>query len=194
MKKLLIAITLLLFSTVAFAQAVGQGHVEYKWRGLYSEVNLAMGKVVSKDYNDVSFKEYSASFGFYTRKECGFGIGASYLHDANGGYTQLPFYVELRSHFLMYRLTPFTALQVGYTFPLGESSGGPNAITIDKGGAYFAVNLGLMVALSHQTAVDVYAGYQMLNLAKVTFKEHGKDIRYDPVLMHVVRVGVGLNF
>ena len=120
MKKTIIAAVALL---CLCGTAVAQRHVEFYWRGVYVVGDASYMMNLNRSKNDNGFADTvsafmpSASAGFQFRKEAGVGVGFSYLADPTGAFTQLPVFVELRSHFLRSRLTPYSVLQVGYSLP-----------------------------------------------------------------------------
>ena len=161
MKKIIIAAVALL---CLCGTAAAQRHIEYKWRGVYVVVdgsyvmnlnrapNTANGISVA---DTVSGYALGISGGFQFRKEAGVGVGITYLMDPTGAYTQMPVYAELRSHFMRSRLTPFVALQLGYTLPLGASS---PMTKIENGGIYFGAQLGGRFAIDRGFAIGLHVG------------------------------------
>ena len=133
---------LLLAAVVTLMAAQAQErHIEPFWHGLYG----VAGYDFSTNINTTAFSDKATFHNFYVvggwqiRKESGIGLGVEFMKDPTGAFTQLPVFFEVRSHYLRSQLTPFTSLRVGYSIPLGSSSGGDNAIKIAKGGVMWQV-------------------------------------------------------
>ena len=116
------------------------------------------------------------------------------MKDPTGAFTQLPVFFEVRSHYLRSQLTPFTSLRVGYSIPLGSSSGGDNAIKIAKGGVMWGVDVGARYAFNRNVSVNVFVGYQGIHLNRVDRWENGELSIGRPLLLQNVRAGVGFNY
>lgn len=198
MKKIIIAAVALL---CLCGTAAAQRHIEYKWRGVYVVVdgsyvmnlnrapNTANGISVA---DTVSGYALGISGGFQFRKEAGVGVGITYLMDPTGAYTQMPVYAELRSHFMRSRLTPFVALQLGYTLPLGASS---PMTKIENGGIYFGAQLGGRFAIDRGFAIGMHVGYKLLNMSEVSrFDAKHKPLLSDVRTLHMLDAGVTLHF
>lgn len=190
MKKLLLSLALLLAGCVAIAQE----HIEFKWYGLYNVVDFSYGKNVNSKYDAASLSQLTAVMGFQYRKETGVGLGVTFMHDGTNAYTQLPIFIELRSHYLRSRLTPFTVVRAGYSLPLGESSGGADAVSIKKGGAYFGLEVGGRYAISPKFGVSAHLRFSLVNMNDVEFCENGVVAERHGVLFHVIGGGLGINF
>lgn len=188
-----IVLLLVAIATLGAAQAQ---HIEFKWRGFYVaggyEYTTNLNKTFYED--QVSFHGFNVAGGFQFRKESGIGLGAAYLRDASGAFSQMPVFLELRSHYLRSRLTPFTTIYVGYTIPLGSSSGGKESIQIKAGGVTSGANVGVRFAVSRKFGFNAYVGYQELYMSRVDRKENGKWAEGQPLLLHNLKVGVGVNF
>ena len=191
MKRLL----LLLAAVAVFATAQAQ-HIEFKWRGFYVAGGYDHAMNLNKTpYDDnVAFNGFTVAGGFQFRKETGLGIGASYMRDATGAFSQMPIFLELRSHYLRSRLTPFTTIYVGYSLPLGSSSGGSESVQIKAGGVTSGANVGVRYAVSRKFGIHAYVGYQELYMNKVNRKIGGRLAETQPLLLHNFKFGVGLNF
>ena len=168
MKKIFIAAVALLCLA---GTAAAQRHIEFRWHGVYftGDVSYAFNLNRSNDSgiaDTVSGFMPSLTAGYQFRKEAGVGVGFSYLADPTGAFTQLPVFIELRSHFLRSRLTPYTVLQVGYSLPLGTSSEPPSS-KIEEGGLYLGLEVGGRYAINRSVAVALHAGYKMLQSNKV---------------------------
>ena len=199
MKKILIAAVTLLCLT---GTAVAQRHIEYRWHGFYGVVDLSYGFNLNRapglngatDTANVFAMGFSSGYQF--SKETGVGLGFTYISDPQGAYTQLPVYVELRSHFMHTRICPYTALQVGYSLPLGASSENPIR-TITEGGLYFGLDVGGRYAINRNFAVAGHVGYKILQSNKFKRYEVGSaTLPYleDPLVLHMLFIGFGLYF
>lgn len=195
MKKTIIAAVALLClcGTVA-----AQRHIEYKWRGFYSVIdggymfNFNRAPGINGEADTLSGVWLGATAGFQFRKEAGLGAGFAYVYDPAGAYTQLPVFVELRSHLMRSRLTPYVALQGGYTLPVGASS---PTVKITKGGLYFGAEVGGRYAIDRSFAIGAHVGYKFLNATEVTrFDADGTFSKADPSSLHVINAGIGLYF
>lgn len=190
MKKTLIVAVALLCLT---GTAVAQRHIEFRWHGLYcvGDVSYAFNVNRSSETgiaDTVSGFIPSFSAGYQFRKEAAVGMGFSYLADPTGAFTQLPIFVELRSHFMRSQLTPYTVLQVGYTLPLGSSSE-PPSVKIEEGGLYLGLEVGGRYALNRTVALGVHAGYKLLYSNSV----QRTDANNNPILSESVALNM-INF
>lgn len=195
MKKII----LLLAAVVAMMAAQAQ-HVEFKWHGFYGIVgydfttnlnNPLLGDSVAVNGK---FNGFTAVAGFQMRKESGLGVGCSFMKDPTGAFSQLPIFVEVRSHFIRNRITPYTTVYVGYSIPLGSSSTGEESIQITKGGVTSGFNVGARFAVSRKFGINVFAGYQELYMTGVMLKRNGLKSDEEPILFHNIKAGVGFNF
>ena len=188
-KTLIVAVALLCLS----GTAVAQRHIEFRWHGLYcvGDVSYAFNVNRSSETgiaDTVSGFIPSFSAGYQFRKEAAVGMGFSYLADPTGAFTQLPIFVELRSHFMRSQLTPYTVLQVGYTLPLGSSSE-PPSVKIEEGGLYLGLEVGGRYALNRTVALGVHAGYKLLYSNSV----QRTDANNNPILSESVALNM-INF
>lgn len=200
MKKLIFA----LVATIALCGvAQGQRHIEFRWHGFYVTGDASYGMNINRslDEFDVVGDTLSAfipsvTAGFSFRKEAAVGLGFSYVADPTGAYTQLPLFVELRSHFSRNQLTPYTVLQAGYSLPLGTSSeAAPVSTEIEEGGLYFGLEGGARYAFSRHTALAVHAGYRLLHSNHVHRRDAtGRSLLDQPVTLHLITAGVTLYF
>lgn len=197
MKRLAIAAVVLLCLA---GTATAQRHVEYKWRGFYGVVDMSYGFNVNRSVgingvaDSASVLGVSLGCGFQFSKETGVGLGVTYVADPSGAYTQMPLYVELRSHFTRGRITPYTAIQAGYSLAVGASSE-PPSIEIVEGGLYFGLDAGARYAISRDFAVGAHVGYKMLQSNKVKRTDAANvPFGLDPMTLHMVFIGVGLYF
>lgn len=197
MKKTILAAVALL---CLMGTAAAQRHIEYKWRGAYFVVdggylaNLNRSEGLNGRADTLGAVNVSFSAGFQFSKEAGVGIGVTYVADPTGAFTQMPAYMELRSHFMRSRLTPYTVLQGGYCLPLGSSSEPPR-VQITKGGLYFGASVGARYAIDRSFAVGLHLDYKMMQSTEVTrYDISGKPELADPVTMHCVGGGLSLYF
>lgn len=190
MKKIL---SIILLCSACFVGMRAQ-HIEYKWHGIYGVVDYAYMTNVNPQSDKTSLNGFSGICGFQFRKESGIGLGISYVSDPAGAFTQLPIFVELRSHYLESRLTPFTAIQAGYTIPSKTSNGGSEAITIQEGGVTFAFIAGGRFAITRTFGVNLYVGYHLMFMNQVERCHYGQLAENMPTLFHNVKFGMGFNF
>lgn len=191
MKKII-----LLLAAVVTMMAAQAQHVEFKWHRCYGVAGYDFSTNINKtDYADkAAFNGLYAIYGWQIRKESGIGLGVEFLHDATGAFSQLPVFLEVRSHYLRNRVTPYSSLYVGYSIPLGSSSGGDNAIQITKGGATWGFNVGARYAINRKIGVSAFIGYQGIYMSRVDRKIDGLLANARPQLFHDFKAGVGFNF
>ena len=126
MKKTLLLLSLLTLITAArakqlspLAQMTNPPHIEFKYYGFYSVIDYTfmtnLNKVHGEYIDDYVLNGITAVAGWQWRKELAVGLGFSYLNDATGSFSQIPVFLEFRSHFLRNRVTPFTAVQLNWT-------------------------------------------------------------------------------
>lgn len=194
MKKILVLLTLALgfgFSATA------QNHIEFKWYGFYGVGEYAfMTNINTTKYNDTAnLNGFTLVSGFQLRKEAGIGLGITFLSDPRGAFTQLPVFIELRSHYSRDQIAPFSALQVGWTIPLGTTGPAPKSVTIEQGGLYFGLNGGVRYAISRNLGVNANLGYQLIFMNDVRWCDlEGIPALNDAILFHMFRFGLGVNF
>ena len=197
MKKTILAVVALL---CLCGSAQSQRHIEYKWYGAYFVVdgsyimNLNRAPALNGYTDTLSAFDLTIIGGFQFRKESAVGLGVSYIADPTGAYTQMPVFVEIRSHFLRSRVTPYTAVQGGYSLPLGASSE-PPSIQITKGGLYFGLEVGARYAINRHLGVGGHLGYKLLQAREVTRTDAANmPLIADPVTMHVLGFGASIHF
>lgn len=197
MKKTILAAVALL---CLMGTAAAQRHVEYKWRGAYFVADVGYSMNLNRETglngraDTVSAVDVSFSGGFQFSKEAGIGLGATYFSDPSGAFTQMPVYLELRSHFMRSRLTPYTVLQGGYSLPLGSSSEPPR-VQITKGGLYFGLSLGARYAIDRGFAIGLHVDYKMLQSNEVTrYNLINTPELADPITLHCVGGGMSFYF
>ena len=197
MKRIIIAAVALLCLA---GTAAAQRHIEYKWRGAYFTVdgsylmNLNRGTGINNYADTLAGANISLTAGFQFSKEAGVGVGVTYISDPTGAFTQMPAFVELRSHFMRSRLTPYTVLQGGYCLPLGSRSDPPRR-EIVKGGLYFGFSLGARYAIDRSFAIGLHLDYKMLQSRE--FARYGSGnvpLIKDPITLHTAGGGMTLYF
>lgn len=183
--------------------AQAQHHVEFRWHGVYVVGDASYGFNLNRSVDEFdtiasTLNAFIPSFsaGYQFRKEAGVGLGFSYVADPTGAYTQMPLFVELRSHFMRSRLTPYSVLQVGYTLPLGTASDmTPVSSEIEEGGLYFGLEVGGRYAVNRNLAVGAHTGYRLLQSNSVKRMDaNGHSILSVPVVFHMLTFGVSLYF
>lgn len=190
MKKIM----LLIAATFVFSAAMAQ-HLEYKWHGIYGAIDYSYMKEVSNI--NPSFNGFTGVFGFQFRKESGVGIGVSYMADPMGSYSHLPIFLELRSHYLRSRFTPFTSVMLGYAIPLG-TTGLPTlegeTLKITEGGVHLGLRAGARFAITRTFGFNFFVGYRMSFMNEVEHSFEGLRAELRPAQLHIVEFGAGLNF
>ena len=176
--------------------AAAQRHIEFLWRGIYLTGDVSYAMNFNRDASESGFSDTvsalmpSFSVGYQFRKEAAVGIGVSYLADPTGAFTQLPVFVELRSHFMRSRLTPYTALQVGYSFPVGASST-PPVTKINEGGLYLALEVGARYAFNKNFAVAPHVGIKTLRSNDLMRSDaFNKPMLNDVVTLYIINMGL----
>lgn len=173
-------------------------HVWFKEYGWYGVADLFGATDISEE--KASIFGISASGGFQTTRATGFGIGFSYINDKTNAYSHLPIFIELRSHYSSKRLTPFSVLSVGYSIPKGGTQKNQlGSLKVLHGGIMFGLRLGFRFAYERKLAFNVFAGYQGQSLyveRKLNPTEEIPDgiNKKEPVLLHFISYGVGVNF
>lgn len=178
--------------------AAAQRHIEYRWRGIYfvGDASYVMNLNRSAGENGladtVSGFMPSLSGGFQFRKEAAVGLGFAYLSDPNGAFTQLPVFLELRSHFMRSQLTPYVVLQAGYSLPVGASSK-PPVTKIDEGGLYLGVEVGGRYAFNRTVALGLHASYRFLQSnAVIRHDAANKPMLTETVVLHMLGAGLSV--
>lgn len=197
MKKIVLAAVALL---CLCGTAAAQRHIEFRWHGFYCVGDMSYGVNLNRSANDNNFADTVGAFmpsisaGYMFRKEAVVGLGATYVADANGAFTQLPVYVELRSHFMRSRLTPYTVLQVGYSLPLGVSSDAPST-KIEEGGLYVGLSVGGRYAFSRSLALGLHLDYKLLQSNVVSRHDmENAPMLNEPVVLHMLGGGLSVYF
>jgi hypothetical protein len=199
-------IVFLLVAVVSLMAAQAQQHVEFKWHRMYGVAGYEFSSNINAihfDLDEGANLEYGtkatmhgiyAICGWQIRKESGIGLGVEFLKDFAGGLTQLPVFVEVRSHYLRSPLTHYTSAYVGYSIPLGFYGTGAAYTKIEAGGPTFGLNVGGRYAFNRKMGVSAFIGYQLITLRKVGLYADGVLHITQPVTMHNFKAGVGFNF
>ena len=199
-------IVFFLVAVVSLMAAQAQQHVEFKWHRMYGVAGYEFSSNINAihfDLDEGANLEYGtkatmhgiyAICGWQIRKESGIGLGVEFLKDFAGGLTQLPVFVEVRSHYLRSQLTPYTSAYVGYSIPLGFYGTGAAYTKIEAGGPTFGLNVGGRYAFNRKMGISAFIGYQLITLRKVGLYADGVLHITQPVTMHNFKAGVGFNF
>ena len=213
MKRVFFPLLLLVFSIARAAEPPAPlpapQHVEFKYYGFYCVVDYAhmmcltnfsgqymephTGQVIGF-HDRYNLDGISAVAGWQWRKETALGLGFTYFNDPQKSFSQIPVFVEFRSHYLRSRLTPFTSLQIGYTIPLGTKNLAEEYIRVISGGIAFAVNIGLRFAVKQKFGLNIYGGYQMTHLNSVERGFNGVAGTRMSELYDNFKFGLGVNF
>lgn len=206
MKKLIMIVALIASMQMAKAMDLKEQksslmmppHIEFRYWGPYGilEYDYVMNLSMSGEYYQPTFQSVTGVFGFQLRRQTGIGLGFSYMYDPQSAFTQMPIFVELRSHYLRSRFTPFSAVQFGYTFPLGNSKAeGTQALYIAQGGVMAGFNVGGRFAFKHNFGMSVNVGYLLLHANQVGFNDaYMTQATMESVLFHNLKFGLAFNF
>lgn len=193
-KKVIAAVALLCLCGTAAAQR----HIEFRWRGVYFVGDASYVMNLNRSASETGLADTVSGFmpsfsaGFQFRKEAAVGLGFSYLADPKDAFTQLPIYVELRSHFMRSQLTPYAVLQVGYSLPVGAASN-PPVTKIEEGGLYLGLEAGGRYALNRTVALGLHASYRFLQSNIVARSDaSNKPMLKETVTLHMVGVGLSI--
>ena len=183
-------------------------HIELKYYGFYCVVDFTSvmhfeaenGQYIDREGLMHSFKDQytlsgiTAVAGWQWRKESAIGLGFSYLNDPAKSFSQIPVFIEFRSHFLRSRLTPFTAVQMGYSIPFGSKNPVEEYTRIAEGGITFGLSAGVRYAFTPRMGINFNIGYQLIQCNDV---ERGfMDVAHSsmPELYHNLKLGLGFYF
>lgn len=182
----------------AFADKPTPSHLEFRYYGFYGAVDFTFMTNLNKQH-DIYTDNYNlmgmtAVAGFQWRKESAVGLGISYLSDPVGSFSQIPIFMELRSYYTRQRLAPYSAIQFGYSIPLGTVNSGINYVKLVEGGITAGVEVGARVAISRHFGLNLGVGYQMIQSRIVERGIQGEISTQLPELYHNLKVNVGFNF
>lgn len=191
------------------APARTMDHIEFKYYGFYCVVDYTnmfcfthfsgqymepnTGQIIGF-HDNYQLNGVTAVAGWQWRKETALGLGFSYLNDPMKSFSQIPVFLEFRSHFLRSRITPFTSIQLGYTIPFGSKNLAEEYTRIDRGGIMFAFNIGGRFAIRPKFGINIYVGYQLVNLDSVERGFGGVASTRMSELYDNIRFGLGVNF
>lgn len=183
-------------------------HMEFKWHGFYGVIDYTymtnlnkehggyvdqMG-VVHKYTDQYSLNGITCIAGWMWRKESAIGLGFSYLSDPTGSFSQIPIFVEFRTHFLRSRITPFTTVQLGYSVPFGSKDKTSEYTRIDEGGITAGVSIGARLAIRQKLGLNVFFGYQLIQTRSLERGWNEVAATKLPELYHNFKFGMGVNF
>ena len=145
-------------------------HTEFKAYGFYGIVDFTTCINVGNNAEMSNLREddkYSlmgitAVAGYQINHHSAVGLGFSYLNDKTGAFSQVPVFVEYRSHFTRNRVAPYAALQGGWSFPMQTSMSGANWVKIASGGLSMGAEAGIRVAITRKVGLNLFVGYQLL--------------------------------
>jgi hypothetical protein len=95
---------------------------------------------------------------FFPYLAVGGGVGADI--SANNIYN-VPIFLDVRSHFLKGKTTPYVALAAGYNATIDENSDYYTRRQVLKHGAVFAASFGVKAWMSKKAAISVSLGYKL---------------------------------
>lgn len=174
-------------------------HVEFKYHGVYCVTDVAMAYDLTEK---VFLKGINISGGWQWRRHSGFGVGISYLTDAEGVFSQMPMFLEWRCHMLRSQVTPFTSLTAGYTLPMGRMNGNKEMKReVIRGGVVVGLSIGARYAFNRNLAVNAYIGYQLQSLRIHRYANSNLEVT-DPnysrieesIIQNFIKFGFGVNF
>ncbi|MCR5424869.1 MAG: hypothetical protein K6E93_08985 [Bacteroidales bacterium] len=174
-------------------------HLEFKYYGFYGIVDYTFMTNLNKtnyEYtDDYVLNGVTAIAGFQWRKESAVGLGVSYLLDAKGSFTQLPVFVELRSHYTRNRVTPYSSVQLGYAIPMGGVDSEPEYTKINEGGLTFGLEAGGRFAIARSIGIHLSVGYQFTQLNDVERGDSaGQPATRLPEYFNNFKFSFGVNF
>lgn len=142
------------------------GHIEvgYVFNNLTSELN-SFSLNVSTQHN----------FGHHF--SLGGGVGFRKISEIDGYY--MPFFLDLKSHFLKTKVTPLANLKIGYSFAPQNS--------FNRVGYMVNPNIGVNFKLDRTSSLFLNFGYEFQNF------EVGENL-YEDVLLEGYKVSFGVSF
>lgn len=192
MKKIALIAVLLCVMQTAICQ-----RTLFREYGFYGTASYTMLTNLNRKEYNFMLNGVTLSGGFQIRPKTCVELGVGFLADASGVYTQIPFTVALRTHYMNTRLTPMTELFAGYALPLKKTGTNSNGdkMCIDQGGVTAGVNVGGRFSISRKVAINAYIGWHffMVNEFRV-FTEDKDPIDQDAWAAHCFRFGLGLMF
>ncbi len=107
----------------------------------------------------------------------------------------VPLFVRLQSEFLKKKITPFVAVDAGYSFLVQFSKQENIVYTKNEGGVYVAAMGGVKVYTRSRAAVSFQLGYTMHRSATVFHYQNIQDFYYTiNRTLQRMSVGVGVSF
>lgn len=206
MKKLILILAIIASVNVVKAETPilqksavdGKSHIEFKYYGLYGVVGYDCLPALSINgaYPKPVMNGATGVIGFQFRRQSAIGIGVSYFADKTGLFSQMPLFLEFRSHYLRSRVTPYSAVKVGYSFALGSRyQQGADSWYIDKGGVMLGVEVGGRLAITHKFGMSLGVGYMLLHSNNVEYCDANMvPATNESVLMHNLKISLALNF
>ena len=173
-------------------------HIEFKYWGLYGVLSYDFVKTMWIDgaYPMPAMHGATGVIGFQFRRQTGIGVGFSYWSDKNGLFSQMPLFLELRTNYTRSRFTPYTALQIGYSFSMGgRMQQQTEAWYMEKGGMTVGVLAGGRIAIKRNFGLSLGVGYQLMNAREMIYTDKdGIPAMKESVLLHNLRINFALNF
>ncbi|MBR1798328.1 MAG: hypothetical protein IJ761_00305 [Bacteroidales bacterium] len=192
MKKIIVV---LLFTIISASAVMAQSRVAFKWHGFYSVLDYSHGFNVNRSVDTITANMLSFVAGYQFRKEAGVGVGVTYFADTKDGFTQMPFFIELRSHYLNSRITPYSAFQLGYCIPMGTERSEPPVTKIESGGVYFGAELGARFAIERSFAIGIHVGFKALQSTEIVRRDaQNVDAVKEVAQLNVLDFGISLHF
>lgn len=173
-------------------------HLEFRYYGFYGVVDLTYMTNLNKTH-DLYTDKYSlmgltAVAGFQWRKESAVGLGMSYLSDPTGSFSQIPIFIELRSYYTRNRLAPYSAIQMGYSIPLGTTNGGIEYTMLNQGGITLGAEIGGRLAFTRHFGINLGVGYQFIMSNSVERGDAMGAITRLPEHYHNLKAHIGFCF
>ncbi|MDY5969966.1 MAG: outer membrane beta-barrel protein [Bacteroidales bacterium] len=164
-------------------------HTEFKAYGFYgivdftTFVNIGDNAKMSnlKTGDKYTLMGVTTVAGYQFNHHSAAGLGFSYLNDKNGAFSQVPVFVEYRSHFTRNRIAPYAAAQIGWSFPLGTATSGNDWVKIKTGGISMGLEAGARFAITRKIGLNLFVGYHLL--APRAVERSGanmSEVYYDP--------------
>ncbi|MCR4812953.1 MAG: hypothetical protein K5867_10230 [Bacteroidales bacterium] len=192
MKKIALIAALLCVMQTAICQ-----RTLFREYGSYGTASYTMLTNLNRKEYNFMLNGVTLSGGFQIRPKTCVELGVGFLADASGVYTQIPFTVALRTHYMNTRLTPMTELFAGYALPLKKTGTNSNGdkMCIDQGGVTAGVNVGGRFSISRKVAINAYIGWHFFMINEFRVFTADKDpIAQDAWAAHCFRFGIGLMF
>jgi len=192
MKKISILAALLFIVATAMSQ-----RATFREYGFYGTASYNFSTNLNRTDYQVLLNGVTVTGGFQIRPKTCIELGVGFLADGKGVFTQVPFTLGLRTHYLNNWITPFTDLYAGYSLPLkttGTNAEG-NRMRVNQGGVTFGVNVGARISMSRKLAINAYVGWHffMVNDLIVTNLDNF-PIAQDVFGAQCFKIGLGVMF